>query len=112
MMSSAFVGGIGSQASRTLTSVGPTAESANSWPLTRSDKATFGEYLDEGFMSYSLSHLVRAQAYADDKKTSLVREDPFGYGMDGTLADITTFGRQSIRKSKELRYGSATCGVP
>ena len=76
---------MGSHASRTVTSLGPTCESANSWPLTRSDKATFGEYLDGEFMSYALSHLVRAQAYADHNKTSLVREDPFGYGMDGTV---------------------------
>lgn len=36
-------------------------------------------------MSYRLSHFVRAQAYVDHNKTALVREDPFGYGMDGTV---------------------------
>ena len=36
-------------------------------------------------MSYRLSHLTRAQAYADANKISLIREDPFGYGMDGTI---------------------------
>jgi hypothetical protein len=36
-------------------------------------------------MSYSLSHLARAQSYADANKVALIREDPFGYGMDGTI---------------------------
>lgn len=31
------------------------------------------------------SHLERAQEYADSRKISLHREDPFGYGMDGTI---------------------------
>jgi hypothetical protein len=32
-----------------------------------------------------LSHLERAGAYADSKEISLHREEPFGYGMDGTI---------------------------
>jgi hypothetical protein len=36
-------------------------------------------------MSYHLAHLLRAQAYADSNDISLLREDPFGYGIDGTV---------------------------
>jgi len=44
------------------------------------------------------SHLERAQAYADSREILLHREDPFGYGMDGT---IWRTSRQSVAKTFE-----------
>lgn len=50
-------------------------------------------------MSYSLSHLARAQAFADANKIALPREDPFGYGIDGT---VWRTSRHSVVKVFEL----------
>lgn len=83
--SSAAEGGTNSQASRIVISLGPTCDNATSRPPIFRASATLGEYLDRAIMSYSLSHLARAQSYADANKIALHREDPFGHGMDGTI---------------------------
>jgi hypothetical protein len=100
MIRSAAVGGIGSHSSRTMTSRGPTCESANWWPATASVSSTLGEYLlDLVIMSDRfLSHLERAQTFADSNGISLHREEPFGFGMDGT---IWRTSRHSVIKTFE-----------